>query len=212
MRRGRQPSRVRPHTACAPSGRDHAGCRPAFPGSSAAKRGRGARSDAARGKSCRRSPSGVQAAGSRSRIKHRSFAARASGRRSRCDRSPHRPPATVASSPIRMSCPAWKAIPPTGSPPTRPADSSSAPSPARARVLCRGASLERARRCRPAAPRQCAGQQPTPVFAPHTKSATRASRQCGSIQAPGVATRRSNCSAERRRPTGSSPTGTGPTR
>ena len=134
---------MRPHTACASPGRENAGCRPAFPGSSAAKRGRGARSDAARGKSCRRSPSGVQAAGSRSRIKHRSFAARASGRRSRCDRSPHRPPATVASSPIRMSCPAWKAIPPTGSPPTRPADSSSALSPARARVLCRGASLER---------------------------------------------------------------------
>ena len=143
MRRGRQPSRVRPHTACAPSGRDHAGCRPAFPGSSAAKRGRGARSRCRARKSCRRSPSGVQAAGSRSRIKHRSFAARASGRRSRCDRSPHRPPATVASILIRMSCPAWKAIPPTGSPPTRPADSSSAPSPARARVLCRGASLER---------------------------------------------------------------------
>jgi hypothetical protein len=51
---------------------------------------------------------------------------------------------------------------------------------------------------------------PSLVFASHTRSATCAHRTCSPVPAPGVVTRRSSCSADRRRPPGSSPTGTGP--
>jgi hypothetical protein len=51
---------------------------------------------------------------------------------------------------------------------------------------------------------------PSLVFVSHTRVNTCARRTCSTVPAPGVVTRRSSCSADRRRPPGSSPTGTGP--
>jgi hypothetical protein len=51
---------------------------------------------------------------------------------------------------------------------------------------------------------------PTPVFASHTRSATVAGRSSTASQAAIGARRRSSSSADRNRPAGSSPTGTGP--
>ena len=92
--------------------------------------GRAVRPDAARGRGCRRSASVVR----------RSVPALASVRRSRCGRSPPRPPATAPSDPTPTGCPAPKARPPTVRRLTRRAGSSSSPWPARDRVLRRAAS------------------------------------------------------------------------
>jgi hypothetical protein len=119
-------------------------------------------------------------------------------------------PAAAPLDPIPMGCPAWKARSPIVRPLTRRAGSCSSPWPARDRVLRRGASRGPARRCRRVAPRPCDDLPPTQVFASHTRSATCARRPYSPVPARGVVTRRRSCSADRRRPVGSSPTGTGP--
>jgi len=90
------------------------------------------------------------------------------------------------------------------------AAASRAPFPTPGQRTCQAALRAPTRRCRPGAQRPCGPHPPTPVFASHTRSATVARRSSTASEAAIGATRRSRSTADCSRPTGSSPTGTGP--
>jgi hypothetical protein len=196
----RQRSRVLPHTRCASPDREDLGCRAVFPGPLAGNGG----------------PCGSTRCRARERLWAISVRCSSVGPcLGQCPAVTLRPIAspTARNSSIGSNSDGLSGVEGKTAhvrPLTPRAGSSSSPWPEPDRVLRPAASRGPARRCRPIAPRPCDDQPPTPVFASHTRSATCVRRACSPIPAPGVATRRSSCSADRRRPAGFIPDRDGP--